>query len=95
MLLPPAFFDHIPEERGREYEQRLQPRENFYYRVSEDIQGTFEIVDDVEVCIEVPHPLGDATFGVIDLKDPEFAAQVREAFADRWAEAREIEATID
>jgi len=91
MLLPPAFFDHIPERRGREYEQRLQPQPNFSYRVAEAIQGTFEIIDGVEVCIEVPHPLGDATFGVIDLKDSAFAAEVREAFEKEWANARTVD----
>ena len=60
-------------------------------RVAEAIQGTFEIIDGVEVCIEVPHPLGDATFGVIDLKDSAFAAEVREAFEKEWANARTVD----
>ena len=55
------------------------------------MSGTFEIIDDTEVCIEVPHPLTqDETFAVIDLKDPEFAADVRSEFEPRWNAAKEL-----
>lgn len=91
MLLPPAFYEHIPTERGRDYQRRLQQFDRFNYRASDDVTGTFEIVDDVEVCIEVPHPMGGSTFAMIDLKDPEFAAEVYEEFEPWWADAREIE----
>ena len=93
MLLPPAFFDHIPTERGRDYQRRLQGYENFNYRASEEVTATFELIDDVEVCIEVPHPLGGSTFAVIDLKDPEFAADVYDEFLPRWEGAREVSAS--
>ena len=94
MLLPPSFYDHIPTERGRDYQRRLQRYDNFDYRASEDVTSTFEIVDDVEVCIEVPHPMGGSTFAVIDLKDPEFAAEVYDEFAPRWDDARQISIEI-
>ena len=62
--------------------------DQFSVRTSSNVTGTFELVDDAEVCIEVPHPLNaDETFAVIDLKDREFASNVRSEFEPRWADA--------
>jgi len=90
MLLPRAFYDHIPEERGREYERRLQPHANFDYRVSDAVTATFALIDGVEVCIQVLHPVGDRMFGLVDLKDPGFAEEVRSAFEPRWEAAEAV-----
>jgi hypothetical protein len=39
----------------------------------------------------VPHPLeNDRAFGMIDLKDTEFASGVQEIFEERWAGATEL-----
>jgi hypothetical protein len=57
-------------------------------RVVEDITGTFTLVDDTEVCIQVPNPLdADRTFAMFDLKDPDFAGDVRSVFEPRWKRA--------
>ncbi|SFS00274.1 Sugar-specific transcriptional regulator TrmB [Halomicrobium zhouii] len=90
MLLPPAFYEHIPTERGRDYQRRLQNYDRFNYRASDEITSTFELIDDVEVCIEVPHPMGGSTFAMIDLKDPEFADEVYEEFRPQWDGARRV-----
>lgn len=91
LLVRPALFETLPEAVNREYYQRLDPYENYEVRASEHVSTTFELIDDTEVCIEVPHPLGrEETFGVIDLKDPEFTADVSEAFADHWAESSPV-----
>lgn len=90
MLLPPAFFEAISTERGRDYQRRLQQYDRFNYRASEDVTSTFEIVDEVEVCIEVSHPMGGSTFAMIDLKDPEFAAEVYEEFQPQWEAASDV-----
>jgi len=90
MLLPRTFFDHIPEQRSRAYERRLQPHENFHYRVSDAMTATFALIDGTEVAIQVPHPVGDSMFGLIDLKDPEFADEVQEAFVPKWESAEVI-----
>jgi sugar-specific transcriptional regulator TrmB len=87
MLLPPSFYDEIPTEVGREYEQRLRAHEEFHVRASERVSSTFEIIDESEVCIEVPHPLGGSTFAAIAVRDREFAAGVYEEFEPRWEEA--------
>jgi sugar-specific transcriptional regulator TrmB len=91
LLVRPSLFESLPEHVNREYYDRLSPYEDYSARASKQVSTTFELIDDVEVCIEVPHPLGEAeTFGVIDLKDPEFTADVSAAFEDHWTGARPV-----
>jgi len=90
MLLPPSFVDAVPEDVGQAYQRRLQQYDNYHYRTSEEVTSTFELIDDVEVCIEVPHPLGGSTFAVIDLKDSAFANEIYEEFEPRWERATKI-----
>jgi sugar-specific transcriptional regulator TrmB len=88
VLLTPALVDALPEAVGRRYRETLQPHDRFETRTSAGVTGTFEIIDDDEVCIEVPHPLtNEATLAVIDLQDPEFAAEIGAEFQPRWAGA--------
>lgn len=88
LLMRPELVETLPESVGQEYRRQLQNHVSFEARTSPDVTGTFELVDHTEVCIEVAHPLhADRTFGVIDLKDREFATEVEEAFQERWAEA--------
>jgi len=91
MLMRPGMVEALPRSVGEHYRETLQPHEGFEVRISEDVTGTFELIDETEVCIEVPHPLrAGETFAVIDFKDPEFAASVREEFDDRWTDAEEL-----
>ena len=44
------------------------------------------------MCIQVPSPLSTSElFGMIDLKDPEFVAEVYEEFVPRWEAAKPLE----
>ncbi|MFC7019372.1 MULTISPECIES: TrmB family transcriptional regulator [Haloarcula] len=91
LLVRPDLFESLPDAANREYYERLSPYENYAARASQNVSTTFELIDDVEVCIEVPHPLGrEETFGVIDLKDPEFTRDVRDAFEEHWEDATPI-----
>jgi sugar-specific transcriptional regulator TrmB len=90
MLLAPSFIQAVPEDVGQAYQRRLQQYDNYHYRTSDEVTATFELIDDIEVCIEVPHPLGGSTFAVIDLKDPEFADEIYEEFEPRWERAQKI-----
>ena len=92
LLMRPELVESLPQSVGRRYRRHLQQREDFAVRTSREVSGTFELIDHVEVCIEVPHPLdAEGVFGVIDLKDPEFAASAGEAFRSRWSEADSLE----
>lgn len=92
LLMRPSMVDALPESVGERYRQSLQPHEGFEVRTSADVIGTFELIDDTEVCIEVPHPLREGeTFAVIDFKDPEFATTVEEEFGARWVDASQLQ----
>jgi len=88
LLMRPELVSTLPESVGDRYRTRLAQHDQFAVRTSANVTGTFELIDDAEVCIEVPHPLNaKETFAMIDLKDREFAANVRTEFEPRWADA--------
>ena len=92
ILMRPELVDTLPRSVGRRYRRQLQEHESFAVRTSPEVSGTFELIDDDEACIEVPHPLdAEEPFAVIDLKDPEFAASVADQFHPRWAEATPLD----
>lgn len=91
LLMPPELVEALPESVGERYRTDLFPHENFECRTSEDVSGTFTIVDDIETCIEVAHPLRTADpFAMINLKDRHFAENVRDEFEPRWKRARPL-----
>ncbi len=60
-------------------------RDGFELRIVDDVQGSFTLVDEREVCIEVPNPLdSDEAFALIDLKDSSFAGDVYDEFEPKW-----------
>ena len=91
LLMTPGLVETLPPSVGQRYTETLSDHPKFAVRTAEDLQGTFNLIDDVEVCIEVANPLnpGEA-FAMIDMKDPEFAAGVRETFAPRWEAAEPL-----
>lgn len=92
LLMRPELVERLPRSVGLEYRNELEAHDAFEARTSEKITGTFELIDGVEVCIEVPHPLdAEQAFGMIDLKDREFAGGIHEAFEPRWKEADPLE----
>ncbi|SFB68351.1 Sugar-specific transcriptional regulator TrmB [Halobiforma haloterrestris] len=81
----------LSENVGRRYRTSLQEREDFDVRTNDDVTGSFNVIDGVEVCIQIPNPLASGDpFGMIDLKDPEFAANVQDEFVPRWEEAEPL-----
>lgn len=92
LLLHPNVVDQLPKSVGRRYRYHLQNHEDFEVRVATNITATFSLLDRGEVCIEVPHPTQAAElFAIINLKDPEFATNVQNAFDPRWEEAEPLE----
>lgn len=91
VLLTPDVVRSLPASVGDRYSDTFADHPAFSVRTAEGLGGTFNLIDDVEVCIEVANPLnpGDA-FAMIDMKDPEFAADVREEFAPRWEAAEPL-----
>jgi sugar-specific transcriptional regulator TrmB len=91
LLMRPDLVPLLPESLGERYTDSLAEHENFEVRVSENVSGTFNLIDRNETVIEVPHPLkSQEAFALIDLKDHEFAQSVREEFEPRWESADEL-----
>lgn len=92
LLEHPQVVETLPEAIGQRYREQLQDYEHFDVRVTDDIGSTFAIVDHVEICIEVPHPLNrEEAFALINLKDAEFAGTVEGSFEEHWERAREFQ----
>ena len=91
LLLRPELVPLLPESIGERYRNSLIEHDRFSVRTSENVSGSFTLLDGSEVVIEVPHPLqSQEVFAVIDLKDREFAESVRNEFDPRWSEGTEL-----
>ena len=92
VLIDPALVETVPNDLRAAYAARLGGREGYESRTSTAIDGTFTLVDDEEVCIEVPNPLdsGEA-FALIDFKDATFATDVRSVFEKQWANSTPLD----
>ncbi|MFW6320892.1 MAG: TrmB family transcriptional regulator [Halohasta sp.] len=92
MLVTPSLVEVLPERNVQRSYDQLSAYNGFEARILDSVDGTFTLIDRVEVCIEVPHPL-DRTeaFAMIDLKDQAFAADLADEFAPRWERADAFE----
>ncbi|ADJ13822.1 TrmB family transcriptional regulator [Halalkalicoccus jeotgali] len=91
VLMTPAVVETLPESVGERYRGRLSSHPAFSVRTTEDLDGTFNLIDGVEVVLQVSNPLKPGeVFSVIDLKDPTFATGIHEEFAPRWEEANPL-----
>jgi sugar-specific transcriptional regulator TrmB len=91
VLLSPEAVNALPRSVGRRYSAELSQVDGFEVRTTPGVNGTFNLFDGIEVCIEVPHPLsGDEPFAMIDVKDAEFATSVKEQFEPRWTDAEPL-----
>jgi sugar-specific transcriptional regulator TrmB len=91
LLMTPGLVDRLPKGVGERYRETLSGHPGFSVRTNKSVSGTFNLVDDVEVCIQVPNPVASgAPFAMIDLKDPGFAARVYEEYRPRWEDARPL-----
>jgi sugar-specific transcriptional regulator TrmB len=91
ILLSSSFLDAIPRSLFRNY-AAVAESPDFELRVTEELAGTFNLIDRTEVCIEVTNPLVEGEpFALIALTDPSFAANVNDEFEPRWAAAEPIE----
>ncbi|MEF8791223.1 MAG: helix-turn-helix domain-containing protein [Haloarculaceae archaeon] len=92
LLMRPDLVPLLPASIGARYRESLSGDEGFEVRVSENVSGTFALVDRGETAIEVPHPLdAEEVFGMIALTDREFAESVRAEFEPRWEAAESLE----
>ncbi|MFC7068073.1 TrmB family transcriptional regulator [Halobaculum lipolyticum] len=91
LLLAEELPAKLPESVGERYFERMADHPNFEVRTAGGLRGTFTLVDDAEVCMEVASPVDPGeSFAMIDLKDPEFAGDVRRTFRERWNDASRL-----
>jgi sugar-specific transcriptional regulator TrmB len=91
LLLAPRVVESIPDGAWDRYHDRLVASDGFEMRTDGDISGSFSLIDDVEVCVEVPNPLDPTRApAMVDLDDPSFASELREAFERRWPDAESL-----
>jgi sugar-specific transcriptional regulator TrmB len=92
LLVDPAMVTEIPAEVRTGYLSELREREEFEIRTDKGIEGTFNLIDQREVCVEVPNPLcREETFALIDLKDRSFAADARAVVEPRWDDSEPLQ----
>jgi sugar-specific transcriptional regulator TrmB len=91
VLLTREMVSTLPPTVGERYSESFSDHPRFAVRTNDNLEGTYNIIDDVEVCIEVTSPLesGEA-FAMIDLKDPEYVSEVHQEFANLWREAEPL-----
>jgi len=90
VLMTPALVAALPRSVGRRYTEELQARPDWTVKTG-DVNGNVTLVDDAEVLVEVPNPLDpEEPFAMIDLKDPEFAADAEATFRPAWDDAEEL-----
>lgn len=91
VLLGPDLIQTLPNAVLKRYEKELAGHPEFEVRTTDHVSGSFHLIDGVEACIEVPNPLTPREpFAMLDLKDREFTADVRETFDPRWADAEPL-----
>ena len=91
LLLAPRVVESVPGSVWDRYHDRLATSDGFEMRTDGGISGGFSLIDDVEVCIEVPNPLDPARApALLDLDDPSFASELGETFERRWLDAEPL-----
>ena len=92
LLITPTVVAELPAAVIEAYDDRLTEYDNYAVRTRDTVEGTFNLIDNTEVCLEVPNPLDPAEmFAMIDLKDQAFATDVRGVFEPRWENAEPLE----
>ncbi len=91
VLMTPEVVETLPESVGERYRSRLSDHPSFSVRTAGNLDGTFNLIDGIEVVLQVANPLKPGeVFAVIDLKDPTFAAEIADEFTARWADAEPL-----
>jgi sugar-specific transcriptional regulator TrmB len=88
VLISQTLAADLPEAVNERYVAVLAEHPNYEVRIGPTVEGNVTIVDDAEVCLEVPNPVDpDESFAMIDLQDPAFAGDVGAVFDDTWTDA--------
>jgi len=90
-LLSPNLLASLPATVSDQYTAALDGYRGFEARVGDAVYGDVTLLDGAEVCVGLPNPIDpDEAFALVDLTDPEFAAQVQTEFERGWADAERV-----
>lgn len=91
MLVSPTVMTALPTDIRDSYLTAFRDHNDFEIRINDDVEGTFNLIDQQEVCVEVPNPLeAGETFALIDLKDREFAADAQAVVEPQWEQSEPL-----
>ena len=67
LLMTPEVVENLPQSVGKRYRARLSEHPSFAVRTTDDLDGTFNLIDGTEVVLQVSNPLHSGeVFAVIE-----------------------------
>jgi len=92
VLLAPSVFEAMTAVLDAERTTLALEEAGLELRLSEELDGNFHLIDDREVCMDLPDPLEpDRLAATVNLRDRSFARRVADGFSEVWARAEPIE----
>lgn len=95
VLLSPAVFEDTISTFTDEQVEMALGAAPLSVRISKGLHGNFHIIDNREICLELPDPLApNERFGLVDVRDRAFARRVVAGFDDVWEAAEEVSDSV-
>ena len=89
-LVVPEVIEAAPDSLNQRYAGMME-YPNYEARVLPGLAGSFNLVDQTEVCIGVANPLAPKeALALIALRDPPFARSLHDEFEPRWEAAESL-----
>ncbi|MFB6198871.1 MAG: TrmB family transcriptional regulator, partial [Halobacteriaceae archaeon] len=80
--------NELPDIAGERYRELVAKNDNFDIRMDDQEADTVTVIDETEVCVEVPNPVNPGqAFALLNLHDSSFAKTVVQEFEPRWTSA--------
>ncbi|MFB6186314.1 MAG: TrmB family transcriptional regulator [Halobacteriaceae archaeon] len=87
IMMTPEMKEQFPNH----LRQDQNDTSNIRFRQIHHEAVSFTIIDEIEVCIEIPNPINqDKAFGMISMQDPVFVNDLQEKFTQEWENAKPI-----
>lgn len=92
ILLSPDVFEEMIDAVDADQATLALEQTGLELRLSEEPSGDFHLIDDREVCMELPDPMSpDRLFAMVNVRDRTFAHRVAEEFDAVWARAEPVD----
>lgn len=92
LFLPRSLIDRAPAGLLGRITESPFDRESFSVRTTAAVNGNFYLIDHHELCFAIVNPIDrDSVVGMINIKDPTFAAELESQFWENWADGEPFE----